>query len=99
MRRIRHHRQNIWSTVLQHADDGVRAVDAFVEPAQAVEVTEEFVSTGNDMHNHFGITLDIMEFGALSKQHCAEWWALGHRKSDICRTGTDYSLWTQIVVA
>src|SRR6266513_3772615 len=40
---------------LQHADDGaVRAVLAFVEPAQAVEVTEEFVSAVDEVNNHFG---------------------------------------------
>jgi hypothetical protein len=40
---------------LQHADDGtVRAVFAFGKPAQAVEVTEEFVSTVDEVNNHFG---------------------------------------------
>src|SRR5213076_1769680 len=42
---------------LQHADDSaVRAVHAFVEPAQAVEVTEELVGTVNEMDDHFGLT-------------------------------------------
>ena len=38
---------------LQNADDGaIRAVFAFVEPAQAVEVTEEFVSAVDKMNDH-----------------------------------------------
>ena len=37
---------------LQHADDrAIRAVLAFGEPAQAVEVTEELVSTVDEMHD------------------------------------------------
>jgi hypothetical protein len=37
---------------LQHADDrAVGAVFAFVEPAQAVEVTEELVSAIDEMNN------------------------------------------------
>ena len=40
---------------LQHADDGaVRAVFAFVEPTQPVEVTEEFVSAVDKVNDHFG---------------------------------------------
>ena len=39
---------------LQHADDGaVRAVHAFVEPAQAVEVTEELVGAVDEVNDHF----------------------------------------------
>ena len=38
---------------LQHADDGtVRAVRAFIEPAQSVEVTEELVCTINEVDDH-----------------------------------------------
>jgi hypothetical protein len=38
---------------LQYADDGaVGAVHAFVEPAQAVEVTEEFVGTVDQVDDH-----------------------------------------------
>ena len=38
---------------LQHADDGaVRAILAFGKSAQAVEVTEEFVSTVNNVDDH-----------------------------------------------
>src|SRR6266513_2369089 len=45
---------------LQHADDGaVRAVLAFVESAQAVEVTEEFVSAVDEVNDHFGSILDL----------------------------------------
>jgi hypothetical protein len=37
------------------ADDGaVRAVLAFVEPAQAAKVTEEFAITVDKMDDHFG---------------------------------------------
>jgi hypothetical protein len=40
---------------LEHADDGaVGAVLAFGEPAQAVEVTEEFVGAVNEVNDHFG---------------------------------------------
>jgi hypothetical protein len=40
---------------LQHADDrAVRAVFAFVEPAQAVEVTEELVGAVDKVNDHFG---------------------------------------------
>src|SRR5205807_4217040 len=40
---------------LQHADDGaVGAVHALVEPAQAVKVTEEFVSAVDEVNDHFG---------------------------------------------
>ena len=40
---------------LQHADDGaVSAILAFVEPAQAVEVTEEFVSAVDEVNDHCG---------------------------------------------
>ena len=39
---------------LQHADDSaVRAVFAFGESAQAVEVTEEFVSAVDEVNDHF----------------------------------------------
>ena len=38
---------------LQHADDGaVRTVFAFGKPAQAIEVTKEFVSAVDEMHYH-----------------------------------------------
>jgi hypothetical protein len=38
---------------LEHADDGaVRAVHAFVEPAQSVEVTEELVATVDEVNDH-----------------------------------------------
>jgi hypothetical protein len=38
---------------LQHADDSaVRAVHAFVEPAQAIEVTKQFVRAVNKMNYH-----------------------------------------------
>ena len=38
---------------LQHADDGaVRAILAFGEPAQAVEVTEEFVGAVDEVDDH-----------------------------------------------
>ena len=48
-----HHLEN----GLQHADDrAVRAVLAFGEPAQAVEVTEEFVSAVDEMDDHFEFT-------------------------------------------
>ena len=40
---------------LQHADDrAVRSVLAFGKPAQAVEVTEEFVRAVNKMNYHTG---------------------------------------------
>ena len=40
---------------LQHADDrAVRAVFAFGKPAQAVEVTEEFVGAVDEVNDHFG---------------------------------------------
>jgi hypothetical protein len=40
---------------LQHADDcAVWPVFAFVEPAQAVKVTEEFVSAVDEVHDHLG---------------------------------------------
>jgi hypothetical protein len=46
---------------LQHGDDGaVRAVHAFVEPAQAVEVTEGFVSA-------YAAEQEISESEALDK--------------------------------
>ena len=46
---------------LQHADDGaVRAVHAFGESAQAVEVTEEFVSAVDEVHDHFRSMLDLL---------------------------------------
>ena len=39
---------------LQHADDGaVGTVHAFVEPAQAVEVTEELVGAVDEVNDHF----------------------------------------------
>jgi hypothetical protein len=39
---------------LQDADNGaVRAVHAFVEPAQPVEMTEEFVSAIDEVNDHF----------------------------------------------
>jgi hypothetical protein len=39
---------------LQNADDSaVRAVHAFSEPAQAVEVTEELVSAVDEVNDHF----------------------------------------------
>jgi hypothetical protein len=39
---------------LQHADDRtVGAVHAFGEPAQAVEVSEEFVSAVDEVDGHF----------------------------------------------
>jgi hypothetical protein len=39
---------------LQHANDGtIRAVFAFCEPAQPVEVTEELVSAVDEVNNHF----------------------------------------------
>ena len=38
---------------LQHADDSpVRAVHSFVEPAQPVEMTEQFVRAVNKMNYH-----------------------------------------------
>ena len=38
---------------LQHANDrAVRAIHAFVEPAEPVEVTEQFVGTVNKMDDH-----------------------------------------------
>ena len=38
---------------LQHANDrAVRAVHAFVEPAQAVEVTEQFVGAVDEVDDH-----------------------------------------------
>jgi hypothetical protein len=40
---------------LQHADDrAVRAIHAFGEPVQTIEVTEELVGAVNEMDNHFG---------------------------------------------
>ena len=46
-----HHLEN----GLQRADDGAaRAVHAFVESAQAVEVTEQLVGAVDEMRNHFG---------------------------------------------
>ena len=43
---------------LQHADDGaVGAVHAFVEPAQAVEVTEEFVGAVDEVNDHLQVNL------------------------------------------
>src|SRR5256885_6176542 len=36
-----------------------RAVLALVEPAQAVEVTEEFVSAVDEVNDHFGSTLNL----------------------------------------
>ena len=40
---------------LQHADDSaVRAVLAFVEPAQPVEVTEELVGAVDEVNDHLG---------------------------------------------
>src|SRR6476469_5289885 len=41
---------------LQHADHGaVRAIHAFVEPAQAVEVTKDLVGTVNEVDDHFAL--------------------------------------------
>jgi hypothetical protein len=46
---------------LQHTDDrAVRAVFAFGEPAQAVEVTEEFVSSVYKMYDHFAVNENFM---------------------------------------
>ena len=38
------------------------------KPAQSVEVTEEFVSAVDEVHDHFVVTLDIMESRASPKQ-------------------------------
>jgi hypothetical protein len=47
---------------LQHADDrAIRAVLAFGEPAQPVEVTEELVGSVDEVDDHLGSTLDMME--------------------------------------
>ena len=62
--------------VLDHLEDGlkyanngaVRAVHAFVEPAQAVEVTEELVGAVDKVNDHFGVTLDCMASRASPKQ-------------------------------
>ena len=68
-----------------------------------------FVSAVDEVNDHIGSILDIMESRGLSK-HCRVrrsllrgfvWLSGGaseHRKIDICKAGTDYSLWTQIVV-
>jgi hypothetical protein len=46
---------------LKHADDSaVMAIRAFGKPAQTVEVTEEFVSTVDKVHDHFGSMLDLV---------------------------------------
>jgi hypothetical protein len=46
-----HHLEN----GLQHADDcAIGTVHAFVEPAQAIEVTEELVSAVDEVNDHFG---------------------------------------------
>ena len=46
---------------LQHADDrAVRAVLAFGEPAQPVEVTEEFVGAVDEVRNHFVVEVDFL---------------------------------------
>ena len=40
---------------LQHPDDrAVRAVFAFGEPTQSVEVTEKFVGSVDEVHDHLG---------------------------------------------
>src|SRR4029434_4903971 len=50
-----------WEDGLQDADDGaVGAVHTFVEPAQAVEVTEELVGAGDKVNDHFAVPLDYM---------------------------------------
>jgi hypothetical protein len=46
---------------LQHADDSaVRSVLAFGEPAKPVEMTEQLVGAVDEVHNHFGLTLDLV---------------------------------------
>jgi hypothetical protein len=58
---------------LQHADDGaVGAVHAFVEPAQAVEVTEKLIGPVDKVNDHFGVTLDYMASRASAKQRLGE---------------------------
>jgi len=47
--------------VLLFADVTIRnGVLAFGEPAQTVEVTEEFVSAVDEVHDHFGSMLDLL---------------------------------------
>src|SRR6266404_8004603 len=58
---------------LQHADDrAVRTVFAFVEPAQAVEVTEEFVGPVYKMYDHFGPMLDLVAAPAKRAELCSK---------------------------
>src|SRR5882724_6992383 len=57
---------------LQHADDcAVRAVHAFVKPAQAVEVTEQLVATLDEVNDHY-ITENVRKFAAEQKISEAE---------------------------
>ena len=45
---------------LQYPDDrAVRSVHAFVEPAQSVEVAEEFVGTVDEVNDHFGVQVSF----------------------------------------
>src|SRR3954467_6667373 len=54
----------------EHADDGaVRAVDAFVESAQSIEVTEELVSPIDQVNDHRGAVRE-------SEPHASKAWRL-----------------------
>src|SRR5262249_1024373 len=49
---------------LQHTDDrAVRTVLALGKPAQAVEVTEQFVGALNEMDDNFSVMLDLVAAG------------------------------------
>jgi hypothetical protein len=82
---------------LQHADDGaVGAVHAFVESAQAVEVTEEFVSAVDEVNDHFGSmlafcrgeVLEARESGVLCRLH----FCFGAKCLDALKHAFDISL-------
>jgi hypothetical protein len=46
---------------LKNADDrAISAVLAFVEPAQAVEMTEELVGTVDEVNDHFVVEVDFL---------------------------------------
>ena len=69
---------------LQHADDGaVRAVLAFVEPAQAVEVTEELVGAVDEVNDHFGSL-----WSEISKKNALEI-GLKQKAKELLKSGAD----------
>ena len=70
---------------LQHADDGaVRAVLAFGKPAQAVEVTEEFVSAVDEMHDHFGSMLNLVVAPSKVVVNLGQPWTRRETTRDFC---------------